>query len=342
MKLSVIIPAFNASKTIERAIKSVLIGFSESEIILVNDGSTDCTGDICDKYAKQYSNIKVVHTENNGVSSARNTGIDISTGEFIFFMDADDQIICKSSMQIVPYATGYDFVAFSFNEKSINDFTLNVYKFKDASIDRQNISDVFLQYKYGFSGPWGKLFRRNIIIQYGIRFNLDQKYGEDTIFVLSYLSHISQEIRLVSDLLYCHYKNPNGASYFEKYYPQMNQYLLGQLKAYALLTDSNDTMQKKKVENFACSLFNDTILYYYERISFFAFIDKYIESYNMFTFLLNVNKLTKYRFFKKIKIKEIDITNPRLIKKLYKSNLFIKFKFLIKIALSNIYKKVKY
>ena len=255
-------------------------------------------------------------------------------------MDADDQLICKSGMQIETYATNYDFVAFSFNEKSMNNFTLNVYKFEDTSMHKQDISDIFLQYKYGFSGPWGKLFRRDIIIQHGIRFNLDQKYGEDTIFVLSYLRHISQEIRLVSDLVYCHYINPNGASFFEKYYPQMNQYLFEQLKAYALLTDSNDTIQRKKVEDFACSLFNDTILHYYQRISSFDFINKYVESYNMFSCFLNVNKLTKYRFFRKLKIAEIDITNPRLIKKLYKNNLFIRFMFNCKKVLSIFFKKI--
>ena len=92
-KLSVIVPIYNVSSYLPRCIDSLInqtIPFDE--IILVDDGSTDDSGDIADNYSKQYSNIKVIHQANGGLSSARNTGIDHSTGRYIAFVDSDDYI----------------------------------------------------------------------------------------------------------------------------------------------------------------------------------------------------------------------------------------------------------
>ena len=341
MKLSVIIPAYNSEKTLECAIESVLTRFTEREIILINDGSTDGTGEICNRYAKQYSDIIAIHTENRGVSSARNTGIERATGDFIFFMDADDQIICKSNMDLTTYIKDYDLVMFSFNEKSMNDIILKTYKFKNEDIIKSEISNAFLRYKYGFYGPWGKLFRRKIIIEHGIKFNVGQKYGEDIVFVLSYLSNVSNKIRLVSDLIYCHYINPNGTSFFEKYYPKMNEYLFEQIKAYEALIDLNDAMRKEKIEDFACCLFNDVIVHYYQKVGFHEFLNKYVESYKLFSIFLDVNKLKKYSFFKKMNVKNTNILEYKFIRKLYQKNLYFKIKYNCKHKLVRVINNIK-
>ena len=82
MKISVIVPVYNAEKYIEECINSVLSQtYQNFELILINDGSPDKSGQICDKFAKQYSNIKVYHKQNGGVSSARNLGIEKSSGK---------------------------------------------------------------------------------------------------------------------------------------------------------------------------------------------------------------------------------------------------------------------
>ena len=93
MKISVIIPIYNAEKYLERCINSLLNQtYSDYEIILVDDGSKDNSGNICDYYAYKYSNIKVIHKENGGSGSARNVGISKAKGNYISFVDADDYV----------------------------------------------------------------------------------------------------------------------------------------------------------------------------------------------------------------------------------------------------------
>ncbi|OUQ56652.1 hypothetical protein B5E58_10530, partial [Tyzzerella sp. An114] len=92
-KISVIVPIYNVEKYLNRCVDSIINQtYKNLEIILVDDGSPDNCGKICDEYAKKDNRIKVVHKENGGVSSARNVGLNIATGDYIGFVDGDDWI----------------------------------------------------------------------------------------------------------------------------------------------------------------------------------------------------------------------------------------------------------
>ena len=92
-KISVIIPVYNAESTLRRCVDSVLAQtFTDFECLLINDGSKDKSGEICDEYAIRDSRVRVFHKENGGVSSARNVGLDNATGEWIAFVDSDDWV----------------------------------------------------------------------------------------------------------------------------------------------------------------------------------------------------------------------------------------------------------
>ena len=92
-KITIVVPIYNAEKYLERCIKSILDQTYENlEIILVNDGSTDKSLEICEKFKAEDNRIIIINKENGGVSSARNKGIDAATGKFIIFIDADDYI----------------------------------------------------------------------------------------------------------------------------------------------------------------------------------------------------------------------------------------------------------
>ena len=92
-KVSIIVPVYNTEEYLSECIESILDqSFTDFELLLINDGSIDKSGKICDEYAKKDSRIVVIHKENGGVSSARNKGIEIAQGEWISFIDADDWI----------------------------------------------------------------------------------------------------------------------------------------------------------------------------------------------------------------------------------------------------------
>ena len=102
MLISVIVPVYNVEKYLDQCIKSILNqSFSDYEVILVDDGSKDASGQMCDVYAKQYTNIKVLHKENGGLSDARNAGIKMAQGEYLLFVDSDDYIGEDSISEIV-------------------------------------------------------------------------------------------------------------------------------------------------------------------------------------------------------------------------------------------------
>ena len=94
LKFSIILPIYNVEKYLPKCVESILSQtFTDYEIILVDDGSTDNSPAICDKFAKEHSNIKVIHKVNGGQSEARNLGADTANGEYIIFIDSDDFII---------------------------------------------------------------------------------------------------------------------------------------------------------------------------------------------------------------------------------------------------------
>lgn len=96
-KVSIIVPIYKVEKYIYKCINSILgQSLTEFELILVDDGSPDRCGDICDEYAKKDKRIKVIHKENGGLSDARNSGLDVATGKFVAFIDSDDFIDRKS------------------------------------------------------------------------------------------------------------------------------------------------------------------------------------------------------------------------------------------------------
>lgn len=102
MKFSIIIPVFNIEKYIAKCIESILDQtYKDYEIIIVDDGSTDSSGKICDDFSKKYSNIKIIHKKNGGLSSARNVGIKEAMGEYLMFIDGDDFLNSEDNLQYI-------------------------------------------------------------------------------------------------------------------------------------------------------------------------------------------------------------------------------------------------
>lgn len=122
-KVSIIVPVYNIKNYIEGCIKSIISQtYNNIEIILVNDGSTDNSGELCQKYADTDCRIKVVNKANGGLSSARNAGIDVATGDYIIFVDGDDYIAANTLLELVSQIEKYDadIVQFGYVETNVD------------------------------------------------------------------------------------------------------------------------------------------------------------------------------------------------------------------------------
>lgn len=179
MKLvSVIIPVYNKKPWLYKCINSILCQtYKKIEIILVDDGSTDGSDVICDQLASSDNRIVVIHKSNGGVSSARNKGIEVSTGEYIAFIDADDTVKTTYIEHLMQYE-GFDLVVNS-NQKEN-------YEYVDDNI--RYFVESFGRTLWGTS-PWGKIYNSNIIKRQDIKFDINERFGEDTLFNLLYLRY---------------------------------------------------------------------------------------------------------------------------------------------------------
>lgn len=209
--ISIILPVFNADKTIAKCIESILFQtFSVFELLIINDGSTDSTLNICERFAVEDSRIKLINQKNKGVSSARNKGIDLSTGKYICFIDSDDWV---ESEYLAAFFQGEEIdtkeiVFQDCIEVSNNQSTIK-YDFENKRYTQSDFRHCIYEQKllnYGY--PFCKLYIKEIINTNNIRFNEEIHFVEDRIFLLEYLQYINY-FRFTSKAHY-HYTFSDG------------------------------------------------------------------------------------------------------------------------------------
>ncbi len=175
MRISIIVPIYNVEKYLDRCIQSLINQtYPNIEIILVNDGSLDNSLSICEKYAKQDKRIKILNKINGGLSDARNAGLEISTGEYVLFVDSDDYIELESCKQFVDVLQ---------NEKSVDILSGNAKVIKDTKISYMNRSG---NYNHSISG---KEFLKNELKQ-------------DTMYMAAWLNLYKRDFLIENNLLF--------------------------------------------------------------------------------------------------------------------------------------------
>lgn len=221
--ISVIIPAYNVEKYLDRCIKSIVKQtYSNLEILIIDDGSTDSTGEIADQLATTDKRIIVIHKDNGGLGYARNTGIEHSRGSYLTFVDSDD------------------FVALDFIEKSVNllekqnadCIITSYYRYSSSgkqkrvlrnstteSIEQPSIKNKFIPRLFGSlpnshdtfaMSAWGTLYSSNILREYKLLFDSEREIGcEDITFNMRYLYH-SNRIVLTEYCGYFYCENANS------------------------------------------------------------------------------------------------------------------------------------
>ena len=208
---SVIVPVYNVEAFLSRCLDSVLRqGCKKYEIIMVDDGSTDSSGRICDEYAEQYPQCRVIHQENKGISAARNVGLQCACGKYIVFVDSDDYIEKELLSKAYYYMEEQGYEAFSFAARRVNEEGCSLYDmlFLDAvgayslsvQTRRDFLLNAFLQYHLGWE-TWIYVYRKALIAQNNIHFDEKISYGEDLLFTFEYMMHIERVVKL-PDILY--------------------------------------------------------------------------------------------------------------------------------------------
>lgn len=235
MKYSVIIPVYNVEKYIDRCLKSIISqNYDDLEIIVVDNGSTDSSGSICDTYANEHSNISVYHIENHGVGSARNFGLSKARGEFIYFVDSDDYLVGNLFADFADkLVLDLDLAVFSYYNSFEEDLTEKQRTEKSLPFKGNYDKDGFIKiFKELFLSNmlytvWNKIYRREFLLENNFSFE-QYELGEDTRFNLDVYREVNK-IYLSQDSYYVYVTGRKGSA-MSSYNPKRLQYQLQELK----------------------------------------------------------------------------------------------------------------
>lgn len=275
-KISIIIPVFNTERFLPDCIDSVLNqSFTDFEIILINDGSSDRSGEILDEYLGKDFRITVYHKNNEGVSSARNFGIENSKSDWICFVDSDDFILENYLSDLFNSAIGeIDLVIQGFkrteNGKELC-FDLGSFELERDRIDYQELFEKLKIVDFGFS--CAKLYRREIIVKNKILFPLETSHAEDLVFLLRYLPFARKSISMpIHNYLY-RYNEMSLARTFQK--PSVYYYQYFFLK---------DTLKRNFPEVFLDAFHENSKKFRYSQYNLFSTLLKFIKAMYFYKF----------------------------------------------------------
>ena len=209
-KVSIIVPVYNVERFLDRCIQSVIRQtYHEWELILVDDGSPDKSGEICDAWSIKDNRIRVFHKDNGGVSSARNLGLKKMSGEYVTFLDSDDWLdeACLQTCMDMSLENNLDVLQFSWTLVQSNGISV-IHKREDTPVcDSKTFANLG---KFSVS-VCGGFYNSKIITKNNIRFNESMAYAEDQLFVFMCLNS-SRRIKAISQSLYNYFENPSGAT----------------------------------------------------------------------------------------------------------------------------------
>lgn len=218
-KISIIIPIYNSEKFLIKCLDSLLKQSEEIyELILVNDGSTDSSSNIINQYAEKYKCIHIINQINSGVSVARNKGMDLATGDYIMFIDADDWVsnnIVEQYLSTIK-KTKSDCLIGEWNEVKYNcnvnkrNKALKYISNESTEETKKRTIDHYFKSREG-GAPWAKLFCRDIIKKNSLKFVENLPLGEDYLFVLNYII-FCKKIVLVEQPMYFYRMDELGAA----------------------------------------------------------------------------------------------------------------------------------
>ena len=256
--ISIIVPIYNTEKYLKNCLDSIdNQTYQNIEVILVDDGSTDKSPIICDEYCKEHNKFKVIHKKNNGVSSAKNCGIEKSNGKYVLFVDSDDKLSNMMIELLYNNIIKYDADISMCNIVRIDESGKLIKKYKDKNekerIDIMNKTQYvskILDDKYYFTFPYNKLIRKSIIKN--VRFRENIYYNEDGIFCLDLADNINKAVYIGPVEYYFHIRN-KGSVTEQKF----NDKWMTILDSYKIMEKYFDIFDEKNKSYFAYRYFCD-------------------------------------------------------------------------------------
>lgn len=215
--VSIIVGIFNVSRFLKEKRLSCIFSqtYSDWELILVDDGSTDESGRICDEFALRDGRIKVIHKENGGLGSARNAGFDAAHGDYIWFYDVDDEVhanlleSCVRQME----SRELDMLQFGFRAITPSQNLLEDVHLKECMVvDQEQLKEIYLDdilfVRYGNGFAWNKFYRRSFLEKYHLRFD-NLRIQQDEVFNLKCYPHV-ERLYLSPEVLYDYFIYDQG------------------------------------------------------------------------------------------------------------------------------------
>lgn len=268
MKISIVVPVYNADEYLDRCLHSVLDQeFSSYEVILVDDGSTDASSLICDRYSSTDPRFVTLHQPNMGVSAARNAGINMAQGEYVMFLDADDALLPYALENMVESVRGEDVVVGGYGVLTCGVPSKEVKPVRSFSYRgeeyRRFFEENIIRNCELLDAPWAKLFRTKAIRN--VRFNESLSYAEDKLFVFEVLSKANSALT-VPHAVYAYHKR-EGSLGFDRssdahiaklmlFLPEYIKILDGLCKTYPSVREVQQLYHKDVVGRYLCRILN--------------------------------------------------------------------------------------
>ena len=265
VKYSVIIPVYNAESTIKRCLDSLLSQIPVSaELLIINDGSEDQSGEICKEYEGKYQAIRYFEKANGGVSTARNLGLDYAKGEYILFVDSDDYVASEYWQTIDSLLNKHqpDMLQFGFREcgKTVNTIHTGNYTVNGEIPVAEKVDKAIRAYM--FSTLCARTYKRKLVQKYGLRFNPNLAIGEDQAFIFSYAVHMRSLVSTSNALYNAILENEESLS------RKRRDYLVNQL-----LEVNNDmfaVLEKASLSSEVKQIYRGSVAWVYYRSAYSA------------------------------------------------------------------------
>lgn len=224
--ISIIVPIYNSEERLSRCLNSILAqSYKDFELILVNDGSTDSSIEICKSIMNKDKRVSLYNRKNSGVSASRNFGISVAHGEYIMFCDSDDEVEPDWCLELLNSIKKYPnmSVICGINKKKGTDSVKTIHG-NENECEILSKDEYYSVHKLGIAGsPWNKIFSLSKLINNSIKFNEDISLAEDVVFCIDYLN-VCEGFCFVNKALYNYILSENDSSLSTKYTRDLYQF----------------------------------------------------------------------------------------------------------------------